>query len=57
MNLAARLQGEARPSEILVPEKVRNIVNDVFEFGESRIVDLKNISQSHTVYPVIRRRS
>ena len=47
MNIAARLQGEARPSEIVVSAEVESILRESGEarFGNGREVELKNIGK------------
>ncbi len=53
--LAARIANEARGGEILVSSLVREIVDarGDLRFGESRVVELKGLSGSHTVHPVL----
>lgn len=52
MNVAARLQQAAAPDEILTSSRVFLATDDAFEFGESRMVHMKNKAGTHIVYPV-----
>ena len=41
MNLASRLQESAEPSQALVSEPTADQLSDAYEFGPTRVVDLK----------------
>jgi adenylate cyclase len=50
VNLAARLQGAAKTSEVLVSESVYQFVKDDFPKAQSRVCTLKGIKGPVTVY-------
>lgn len=52
VNLAARLQGEAGPGEVLLGEAAYLRVKDTFSFGNERVVQVKGISEMINAYPL-----
>ena len=50
VNIAARLQGEAAPGEILVTEEVYNYVKSAFPNARERVLELKGISEPVQAY-------
>ena len=52
VNLAARLQGEAAPGEVLLDEAAYLHVKDVFPFANERAVQVKGISGKIKAYPL-----
>ena len=53
VNLASRLQGAARPGEILITEEVFNQVKDNFPNAQSRELMLKGVSKPVTAYVIL----
>ena len=55
VNMAARIGAQAEGGEILVSALTRAILETrrEFEFGEPRIEDLKGLSGTHTLHPVV----
>jgi class 3 adenylate cyclase len=53
--LTARIANEARGGEIVVSSLVRQIIeaHGDIEFGEARDVQLKGLSGTHTIFPII----
>lgn len=49
-NIASRLQGLARPGEILVSEEVYKVVQEAYPNAGRRVLDLKGISQPLAAY-------
>ena len=56
VNVAARLQGAARPGSILVDSDTHRLVEPLFEWGEARQVELKGKSAPVRVHEVLRAR-
>jgi class 3 adenylate cyclase/tetratricopeptide (TPR) repeat protein len=54
VNLAARLQDEAEPGEVLVSDVTRDLTRDSVEFGEPRLVDAAGFDEPIVAHPVIR---
>jgi adenylate cyclase len=52
VNLASRLQGAARPGEVLVTEEVYRQVEELFPSAETRVCHLKGIEKLLTAYVV-----
>ena len=50
VNIAARLQGEAAPGEILVTEEVYHYVKSAFPNARERVLELKGISEPVQAY-------
>lgn len=52
-NLAARLQGAAKPGQILISEETQRLVADEFELRDLGELDLKGLSHPHRAFAVI----
>lgn len=50
VNIAARLQGEAAPGEVLVTEEVYQAVNAAFPNAQERLLDLRGIPEPVNAY-------
>jgi class 3 adenylate cyclase len=56
-NLAARLQGIARPNSVVIAEGTRNLLGNLFELEDLGIKDLKGIANPVRVWAVLRATS
>ena len=54
MNVTSRIEGQARPDEILVSTATREkLLQTIFEFGEPRTLSVKGIDDTIVGYPVL----
>ena len=54
MNVTSRIEGQARPDEILVSTATREkLPQAIFEFGEPRTLSVKGIEDTIVAYPLL----
>jgi class 3 adenylate cyclase/predicted ATPase len=56
-NLAARLQGIAKPDQVVIAEATRRLVGDLFELQDLGAQELKGVSGATRAFGVLRSRS
>jgi class 3 adenylate cyclase/tetratricopeptide (TPR) repeat protein len=53
VNLAARLQENADPNEVLAGETTRQLTQSAVEFGEPRVIEAKGFAETIRAWPVL----
>src|ERR1700704_4997706 len=56
-NLAARLQGIAEPNAVMIADKTRNLIGNLFELADLGAQDLKGIAGQVHAFTALRERS